>query len=114
MEAFAAMRTVGISDGHAGHPDVLALVTAGAIPAEFQAAATDAVRRGKGFAYAVGALKRQRVNAAQALQAMHHGELPVQETPSQRQARETFEAFTGGRVSARRPGTASAGEVVDV
>jgi uncharacterized protein YdaU (DUF1376 family) len=114
MDAFSAMRLVGISDGHAGHPDLLALVTAGAIPAEFQAAAKDAVDRGKGFAYAIGALKRQRVNAAQTLQAMHRGELPAQETPAQRQARETVEAFTGGRVSSRRPGSAAGVEVIDV
>lgn len=111
--AFSAMRRCLISDGHAGHPMLLALVQAGATVPEFESAATEAVNRGKGFAYAIGTLRRQRERAAATLEAMHKGEMPAVETPAQRSAREQVEAFTGGRVSAKRP-SAERTEFIDV
>lgn len=102
MDAFRAMRMAGISDGHAGHPDLLALVSAGALTAEFQSAAADAVSRGKGFAYAIGTLKRQRINAASSLEAMHKGAMPAKETPRQKAAIDAAIAFSGGILNVRR------------
>jgi uncharacterized protein YdaU (DUF1376 family) len=106
LDAFGAMRLAGIADGHAGHPDLLALVTAGAMSAEFQSAAADAVGKGKGFAYAIGTLKRQRINAASSLAAMHKGPMPAHETPRQAAAIDRVIAMTGGILNARerRPG----------
>jgi hypothetical protein len=102
MDAFGAMRIAGISDGHAGHPDLLALVTAGAMPAEFQSAAADAVGKSKGFAYAIGTLKRQRINAASSLAAMHKGPMPVHETPRQKAAIDRAIELSGGILNVRR------------
>lgn len=72
-----AMRQAGITDGNPGHPDLLALLAAGATDAEFVGAAQAAAARGKGFAYAIGALKGQRTEAAKTAQGLHHGALPA-------------------------------------
>jgi hypothetical protein len=71
------MRESGLSDGNPGHPDLLALIASGATDAEFIGAAHTAVKRGKGFAYAIGTLKRQRVDAAATAGKLHTGPLPV-------------------------------------
>jgi hypothetical protein len=76
LEVFVAMRTTGLADGHAGHPDLIALVGSGATVPEFQAAAAKAVEKGKGFAYAVAVLKGQRIEAANAAKSMISGPLP--------------------------------------
>lgn len=79
-----AMRRAGIGACNPGHPDLLALIAAGVTDAEVVGAAEAAVRRGKGFAYAIGTLVRQRQEAAQGL---HHGPMPP--TPAAgRQARQ--------------------------
>jgi len=70
------MRQAGIPDGNPGHPDLLVLIAAGATDAEFQGAAATAAERGKGFAYALGTLKRQRQEAASAAGRMHQGPMP--------------------------------------
>jgi hypothetical protein len=70
------MRTAGISDGNPGHPDLLALIEAGATDAEFAGAAKAAVDRGKGFAYALGVIKGQRTDAAKTANGLHRGALP--------------------------------------
>ena len=69
-----ALKAAGVSGVNPGHPDLLALLAAGATDAEFAGAGEAAVRKGKGFAYALGTLKRQREEAA-AL-ALHKGPLP--------------------------------------
>lgn len=71
------MRQAGIADTNPGHPDLIALADAGVTDAEVQGAAASAVERGKGFAYAVGTLKRQRIEAAQTAQQVHKGAMPA-------------------------------------
>ncbi len=70
------LRRAGIADGNPGHPDLLALIDAGATDAEFESAAAQAKSKGKGFAYALGVLKGQRRDAAQAMSGMHKGPMP--------------------------------------
>jgi uncharacterized protein YdaU (DUF1376 family) len=70
------MRQAGIADTNPGHPDLIALADAGVTDAEAQGAARTAVERSKGFAYAVGTLRRQRIEAAQTAQQVHHGAMP--------------------------------------
>ena len=77
------MKAAGISDPNPGNPDLLALIAAGASEAEFVGAAQTAVERGKGFAYAIGTLKRQRVDAAQTAREMHTGAMPTAPPPRQ-------------------------------
>jgi hypothetical protein len=80
-----AMKAAGIADPNPGHPDLLALIDAGATEAEFAGAARAAVDRGKGFAYAMGMLKRQRAEASKSAQGFHKGPLPNrQEAQEQR------------------------------
>ena len=68
-----AMRQAGVLDGNPGHPDLLALIAAGATEAEFVGAAQAAAGKGKGFAYAIGTLKRQRQEAAACAASMPRG-----------------------------------------
>ena len=70
-----AMKAEGIADPNPGHPDLLALLEAGTTDVEFVGAARAAVKREKGFAYALGTLKRQRIEAAQTAAAMARGPL---------------------------------------
>lgn len=71
------MRQAGIADTNPGHPDLIALADAGVTDAEVQGAAATAVDRSKGFAYAIGTLKRQRIEAAQTAQQVHKGAMPT-------------------------------------
>jgi hypothetical protein len=68
------MRQAGIADGNPSHPTLLALLEAGATPEEFRQAAVEAHGRGKGFAYAIGTVKRRREEAAKLV--LHKGRLP--------------------------------------
>lgn len=97
------MRKSGLSDANPGHPTLLALLAAGTTDEEFQHATAEAVNRGKGFAYAIGMLTKQR-DAAAAL-SLQTGPMPARETPWAREARERVHAMTGGLVSAKPPGT---------
>jgi hypothetical protein len=72
-----AMRQVGLQGVNPGHPDLLALIEAGATDAEFIGAARTAVEREKGFAYALGMLKGQRKEAASAKKTMAQGVMPT-------------------------------------
>lgn len=74
-----AMKGEGISDPSPGHPDLLALIEAGASDAEFRHAAATSVAKGKGFAYAIGTLKRQRSEAARL--TLHQGAMPNPQRP---------------------------------
>ena len=71
------LRKAGVPDASPGHPDLLALIAAGASDAEFTSAGRTAADKGKGFAYALGVLKGQRTEAAEASKRMHHGALSV-------------------------------------
>lgn len=89
------MRQAGIADTNPGHPDLIALADAGVTDAEVQGAAATTVDRGKGFAYAVGTLKRQRIEAAQTAQQVHHGAMP-QRQPTQAELNATAAGYMTG------------------
>lgn len=89
-----AMKAAGIADVNPGHAELLALLQAGATQAEFVGAAEEAVRRHKGFAYALGMLKRQRQEAAKVKHSLHHGPLPAADDARARQL-ETAALMTG-------------------
>lgn len=110
-----AMKRAGLPDVNPGHPDLLALIDAGASDAEFTGAATTAAERGKGFAYAIGMLKRQRAEAKATAGQLHRGPMPAAETPTQRAHRERAEAFAPS-VAAKAPQgtTTPTAEVIDV
>jgi uncharacterized protein YdaU (DUF1376 family) len=76
-----AMKAAGIGDVNPGHLDLIRLIDAGATLDEFIGAASEARAKSKGFAYAVGTVKRRREEAAQA-PAMHQGAMP-QRPPTQ-------------------------------
>jgi len=63
-DACKRMKAAGLSEVNPGHPRLLALLAAGITDAELEAAAGDAVKRGKGFAYALAAVEGQRREAA--------------------------------------------------
>ena len=72
-----AMRKAGLSGVNPGHPDLLALLEAGATEEEVLGAAQAAVDRGKpSFAYCLAMLKRQRQEAAAMASTLHRGALP--------------------------------------
>ncbi len=95
-----AMRQAGIADTNPGHPDLLALIAAGATGDEFTGAARAAIDKGKGFLYALGTLKGQRIEAAKATKAMHQGAMPTTST-NDRKARQL--ATAGLMTGATRP-----------
>lgn len=102
-----AMKAVGIADVNPGHPELLVLLEAGATQAEFVGAAEEAVRRHKGFAYALGVVKCQRQEAAKVKQSVHHGPLPAADDARARQL-ETAALMTG------RTKTSTTQETIDV
>lgn len=91
------MRQAGIADTNPGHPDLIALAEAGVSDAEAQGAARTAVERGKGFAYAIGTLKRQRIEAAQVAQQLHQGAMP-QRQPTQRESDALVAGYMTGAI----------------
>lgn len=97
-----ALKRTGLSGLNPGHPDLLALLAAGATEAEFVGAAQTAVERGKGFAYALGTLKRQRLEAAEAARGMHRGPMPKADDRKSRQL-ETAALMTGQATPRPRP-----------
>jgi uncharacterized protein YdaU (DUF1376 family) len=76
-----AMKAHGVFDVNPGHLDLLDLLKAGAELAEFVGAAQQARDRQKGFAYALGIVKRRREEAATA-KPLHQGAMP-QRPPTQ-------------------------------
>jgi uncharacterized protein YdaU (DUF1376 family) len=96
------MRQAGIPDTNPGHPDLIALAEAGVSDAEVQGATHTAVERRKGFAYAIGTLKRQRIEASQVAQQMHQGAMP-QRPPTQREADALVAGYMTGAIP--MPGT---------
>lgn len=65
-EASKAMREGGLIDTRPDHPTLIALLERGATRPQLVAAARAAVDKGKGFAYALGALKGQLDDAGKA------------------------------------------------
>lgn len=100
-----AMKAAGIGDVNPGHPDLLMLLEAGATLAEFEGAARTASGKNKGFAYALGTLKRTRQDAAKTAPTLHTGALPVAtgETDYQRNAREKMTGWAPS-IAAKAPG----------
>jgi hypothetical protein len=86
-----AMRVAGLSDAHPGSQTLKTLIDAGATLDEFTGAAAKAVEAGKGFAYALGIVKREREQAQVMAGRLHRGELPKAETAYQRSMRERVE-----------------------
>lgn len=114
-----AMKASGTVDVNPGHPDLLALIEAGATEAEFVGAAQTAAGKGKGFAYAIGALKRQRIEAAHAAQDMHRGPMDTAAQPPRRRTAvdrqiATMNALTGKDRSHGPAHAADPATVVDV
>jgi len=69
-EVCRAMRAAGLADTNPSHPTFIALIEAGATPAQFAHAAKTAASKGKGFAYALGTLKGQLTEASAMPQAV--------------------------------------------
>ncbi len=108
-EITMAMRRHGISDGNPGHPNLLALIEAGATLAEFENAAITSVAKKKGFAYAIGMLLKQRAEALERVKTLQKGPLLTDETPYQKSMRQRFEVATGRQNSAQ-----NGSETIDV
>ncbi len=95
------LKSEGIASVNPSHPDLAALIDAGAEVGQFAAAARAATAKGKGFAYALGIVKSQMLDAA----AMAAGSLTSpRDAPRQaesfrerddRTARERWEQMTG-------------------
>lgn len=62
--ASKAMRQAGMADASPSHPDLMALVDAGVTLTEFADAAAEAVRRRKGFGYALATVRGRREDTA--------------------------------------------------
>jgi hypothetical protein len=86
-----AMKRAGVADVNPGNQTLKLLLDAGAEIEEFVGAATKAASDGKGFAYALGIVKRDREQAALMASRLHRGELPKAETAYQRSMRERVE-----------------------
>ena len=71
-----AMKAEGVTDVNPSHPKLTALLAAGATVDEVVCAARAAFKRGKGFAYTLGTLERQRADAAHMANSLHKGPLP--------------------------------------
>lgn len=71
------MKRIGLSDVNPGHPDLAMLIAAGATLTEFEGAARAALDKGKGYLYALGVVKGQRKDAADAARGIHRGPLPL-------------------------------------
>lgn len=68
------MRKAGLPNANPSHPTLLALLEAGATDEELATAAAESHAKGKGFAYAIGTVKRRREEAAKLV--LHKGKLP--------------------------------------
>lgn len=71
-----AMKAAGIADVSPSNQKLLTLIAAGATVDEFVDAAKKAVTGGKGFAYALGIVERERRDAAALVGQLHTGPLP--------------------------------------
>ncbi len=90
--ACVVMRQLGITHCNPGHPTLLNLIASGTTVDEIQYAAIETVRRGKGFSYALGMLKKQREDAAKI--PPPSSEQPRKIKSRLEQQRETLNALT--------------------
>lgn len=84
-----SLRQAGIADVNPGHPRLLALLEAGAQPAEFTGFAAHALDKapGNAFVYLLGAVEGERRRATATAGQLHRGPLPnKQEAIEQRNA----------------------------
>jgi hypothetical protein len=93
-----ALKAGGLIGVNTSHPRLLALLTAGVSPLELQLAATEAVAKGKGFAYALAMVEGRRRDAEAA------GPLPGP-VVSRRdiEAADRLAQWTGGILGKRKP-----------
>lgn len=96
------MRNEGLAEVNPAHPDLLALIEAGASDEEFRQAALATVERGKGFAYALGIVKGQRKQAAEMANGLHRGPMP-QAPPSRKERQLTTAALMTGATPKATP-----------
>jgi uncharacterized protein YdaU (DUF1376 family) len=75
-EVCKAMKLAGVADVNPGNQTLRTLIDAGATLEEFTGAAAKAVAEGKGFAYAIGIVRRDREQAAQIATGLLRGPLP--------------------------------------
>lgn len=97
------LRKAGITAVSPQHPVLLALLEAGAEPAEFIEAAEAARGKANPFQYLLGVVKGRREEAAKVVAGIHRGAMPSTETQYERRARERMAQFAPG-VAARAPG----------
>lgn len=105
-----AMKGQGVADVNPGHTDLLMLIEAGAAVEEFEGAAREAVAKGKGFAYAVGTVKRRRIEAAQTASQVLQGPMPRASPNRKDRQLATAALMTGAAIAPKQAAT----EYVDV
>jgi hypothetical protein len=96
-----AMRNAGLSMTNPGDPRLQALIDSGATVPEFEYAATEAVRMGKGWGYALKIVENRRIEAAKIRGSP--GVTPIESAAIKRdrERTETIAELTGGRASAK-------------
>jgi uncharacterized protein YdaU (DUF1376 family) len=112
-----AMKAAGVPDVNPGHIDLLRLIEAGATLDEFIGAASEARAKSKGFAYAVGTVKRRRQEAAKA-PPVHQGPMPTK-PPTQAELNSLAHGFATGvygpaTFDSPAPTTTTQPETIDV
>lgn len=114
-----ALRAAGITSVNPSHPDLLALLDAGATEAELLAIVPSALGKGDPFAWLLVAAANRRRDAAQRAKVMHTGPLPPAPTPTEPAWRTEQRAATtalAGRYAAKpatAPAAPAAAEVID-
>lgn len=111
VAVFKAMRRLGISDGHASNPLLQALLDAGAQLPEFEAAASKAVDKGAGQAYALSIVEGERQRAAAKAKTLHRGPMPSTQGDDRKSRQLSTAALLTG-ASQRTPTTQP--ETIDV
>jgi hypothetical protein len=96
------MLSAGLASTNPSHPDLLALIDAGASDDEFREAARTAVGKGKDFAYTLGIVKGQRKEAAEMAKGLHRGPMP-QAPPSRKERQLTTAALMTGATPKATP-----------
>lgn len=107
-----AMKAEGIADVNPGHLDLLALLDAGAELREFVSAAQTAAGKRKGFAYALGIVRKAREEAASA-KPLHQGAMP-QQAPSRKDVQLQTAALMTGAAPMPQRQAATEPETIDV
>jgi hypothetical protein len=98
------IKAEGMASVNPSHPELLALIDAGADVCHFAAAARTAVGKGKGFAYLLAIVKGQLEDATGIARRAGCAVVAPVETNHQRLTRERAEAFAPG-IAARSPFT---------